>query len=445
MVDPYIDFIKATLREYPKLNATRLFHMVRERGYPGKVDHFRDIVVRYRPREKTDARLRLRTLPGEQGQADWGHFGKIKIGNAERKLYGFALTLSWSRCMFLRFYVNQGTANFLRGHIDAFEFFKNKVPREILYDNLKSVVLDRVGKAILFNPEILAFAGHYRYKPVPVEKAMPEHKGRVERGIRYIRSSFWQARRFANLEDLNRQALKWCQEEASERKWIQDPNLTVAQAFEQEVPYLPPVPTAPYVVYDRKEVHVGKTPYVRYDLNDYSVPAEYVRSTLSVFGTLETVRICHGITEVARHKRSFEKGKQIEDEAHIEELRKAKRAGRKHRVMDRLQRAVPSSMQFFVEAANRGHSLGHLTQELNLLLTLYGAQELEAAIKASLEAQRMHIWAVKQALEHRRNEKGLQPPVRLRFESNPLANELTISPKSLQIYDSLLRRTEDEE
>ena len=260
-----------------------------------------------------------------------------------------------------------------------------------------------------------------------------------------MRSSFWQARKFKDLDDLNVQALTWCREEASERKWIQDPNLTVAQAFEQEQPYLPATPDAPYAVYDRKEVHVGKTPYIRYDLNDYSVPAEYVRSTLSVFATLETVRICHGITEVARHKRTFEKGKQIEDVAHIEELLEAKRAGRKHRVMDRLQLAVPSSMQFFVEAANRGHNLGRLTQELNLLLTLYGAQELEAAIKAALEAQRTHASAVKQALEQRRNEKGLQPPVRLRFESNQLANELTVLPKSLKLYDSLLKRTENEE
>ena len=444
MVDPYIDFVKATLKEYPKLNATRLFHMVRERGYPGKVDHFRDIVARYRPRQKTEAFMRLRTLPGEQAQADWGHFGKIKIGNAERKLYGFALTLSWSRCMFLRFYVNQGTANFLRGHIDAFEFFENKVVREILYDNLKSVVLDRIGKAILFNPQILEFAGHYRYKPVPVEKAMPEHKGRIERGIRYIRSSFWQARKFKDLDDLNAQALKWCKEEASERKWVQDTNLTVQQAFEQEAAYLRSAPDAPYVVYDRKEVHVGKTPYARFDLNDYSVPAEYVRRTLSVFATLKTVRICDGITEVARHVRSFEKGKPIEDVAHVEELQAAKRAGKKHRAMDRLQLSVPSSVQFFVEAANRGHNLGRLTQQLNELLTLYGAQELEAAIAAALEAQRTHVWAVKQALEQRRNKKGLQPPVRLRFESNQLANELTVLPKSLKLYDSLLRKTEEE-
>ena len=270
-------------------------------------------------------------------------------------------------------------------------------------------------------------------------------KGRIERGIRYVRSSFWQARKFKDLDDLNEKALAWCKEEASERKWVQDASLTVLQAFEQESPYLLPVPDTSYVVFDRREVQVGKTPYVRFDLNDYSVPANYVCRTLAVFATLETVRICDGMTEVAKHKRTFEKGKQIEDQNHIEELKEAKRAGRKHRAMDRLQLAVPASTQFFMEAARRGHNLGRLTQELNLLLTLYGAQELEAAIEAALTAQRVHASAVKQALERRRNEKGLQPPVRLRFESNPRANELIVTPKSLALYDSLLKREEEED
>lgn len=92
-------------------------------------------------------------------------------------------------------------------------------------------------------------------------------RGRIERGIRYVRSSFWQARKFKDLEDLNAQALKWCEEEADERKWVQDRTLTVAQAFEQEKSHLMSVPETPYVVYDRKEVHVGKTPYIRFDLN----------------------------------------------------------------------------------------------------------------------------------------------------------------------------------
>src|SRR5271166_3918988 len=77
IVDEYVPFIKRTLEKYPKLNATRLYHMVKARGYPGRVDHFREIIRAYRPRQAAEAYLRLATLPGEQAQVDWGHFGKI--------------------------------------------------------------------------------------------------------------------------------------------------------------------------------------------------------------------------------------------------------------------------------------------------------------------------------------------------------------------------------
>jgi transposase len=80
MADPYIPFITETLAKYPQLCASRLFAMVRERGYPGGPDHFRRVVARFRPRKPAEAFLRLRTLPGEQAQVDWGHFGKVTIG-----------------------------------------------------------------------------------------------------------------------------------------------------------------------------------------------------------------------------------------------------------------------------------------------------------------------------------------------------------------------------
>lgn len=445
IADPFIDFIKATLKEYPRLNATRLFYMAKDRGYPGCVDHFRDIVSRYRPRPAVEAFCRVRTLPGEQSQVDWGSFGRITIDGAERKLYAFVMTLSWSRHIFLRFYVNQATANFQRGHVDAFDFFGGLVAREILYDNLKSAVLERIGNAIHFNPAILELASHYRYKPVPVAVRAPEQKGRVERGIKFVRSSFWQARKWSDLDDLNEQARQWCLREAGERRWVQDEKLTVLQAFEQEKENLLPAPDATYVVYDRQEVSVGKTPYIRFDCNDYSVAPAHVRTTLSVFATLDTVKICDGAKEVARHKRCFSKGKQIEEQAHLKELTDAKRAARKHRAMDRLQIAAPSTTELLCQAATRGHNLGRLTQELSLLLGLYGPQELESAIKEALAAGAVHASAVKQSLERRRSARGAKPPVKLHFESNQRANELIVSPKSLQLYDSLLKTTEDNE
>ena len=121
IIDPYLPFIIETLAQYPKLTATRLYHMVQQRGYPGGPSHFRSQVAQLRPRKPPEAYLRLRTLPGEQSQVDWAHFGYVQIGRAKRPLMAFVMVLSWSRQIFLRFYLNQRMESFLRGHVAAFE------------------------------------------------------------------------------------------------------------------------------------------------------------------------------------------------------------------------------------------------------------------------------------------------------------------------------------
>ena len=103
LVDAYRVFILETLHKYPTLTASRLHDMVCERGYAGQVSHFRHLVASMRPRAPAEAYLRLRTLPGEQMQVDWGHFGHLQIGRARRPLMGFVIVLSYSRRVFLRF------------------------------------------------------------------------------------------------------------------------------------------------------------------------------------------------------------------------------------------------------------------------------------------------------------------------------------------------------
>jgi transposase len=154
-VDPYEPFIREVFAKYPRLRASRLFEMVRERGYKGSEGHFRDLVrLRFRPTPVAEAFLRLRTLPGEQAQVDWAHFGYLEIGKARRPLVAFVMVLSYSRQLFVRFYLGQAMPNFLAGHVAAFEAFGG-VPRVLLYDNLKSAVTERIGDAIRFNPTLL--------------------------------------------------------------------------------------------------------------------------------------------------------------------------------------------------------------------------------------------------------------------------------------------------
>ena len=136
IIDPFLSFILEQLKRFPNLTASRLYDMVVERGYPGGPDYFRQLISFYRPKTPAEAYLRLRTLAGEQAQVDWGHFGHLQIGQAKRPLMAFVMVLSYSRKIFLQFYLNARTDNFLRGHEGAFDYFSG-VPRVALYDNLK--------------------------------------------------------------------------------------------------------------------------------------------------------------------------------------------------------------------------------------------------------------------------------------------------------------------
>ena len=163
--DAYLPFILETLKQFPTLAASRLHVMVRERAYAGGADYFRHFVARHRPPPVAEAYLRLRTLPGEQAQADWAHCGHLMIGRAKRPLMAFVMVLSYSRRIFLRFSLNARMDSFQRGHVLAMQTWGG-VPRVVWVDNLKSAVLERAGDAIRFNPQMLAFAA-----PLPLRAA----------------------------------------------------------------------------------------------------------------------------------------------------------------------------------------------------------------------------------------------------------------------------------
>jgi len=441
-LDPYLPFILATWKQYPRLPASRLYDMCRQRGYRGSPHHFRHRVASHRPRPAAEAYLRLRTLPGEQCQVDWGHFGQVTLGRASRPLLAFVMVLSYSRRIFLRFFLGQQTENFLRGHEEAFQAWGG-VARVVLYDNLKSAVLERQGDAIRFNPLLLEFARHYRFAPRPVAVARGNEKGRVERAISYVRRAFFLARRFRDVEDLNRQAREWCDGPACQRRWVEDDRLTVAEAFEKERALLLPLPPAPFPTDERRELAVGKTPYVRFDHNDYSVPHELVRQVVVVVASLQTVRILHGHAVVAEHRRCFDRRQQIEDPAHVERLVEYKRRARAHRSLDRLAAAAPASRDLLTCLAQRGANLSSATTRLLRLLDEFGAARLEPAIREALDKDIPHPHAVRQILERQRRAEGRRPALPVNLPEDPRVRDLTVRPHPLESYDALTRDVVD--
>jgi transposase len=442
-IDPYLPFILETLAQFPRLRASRLYNMIKDRGYPGRPDHFRHLIARHRPRPKAEAYLRLSTLPGEQMQIDWAHFGHLEIGRARRPLMGFVAVLSWSRQIFLRFYLGAHMENFLRGHVGAVAAWGG-CPRVALYDNLKSAVLERNGNVIRFHPTLLALAGHYRYDPRPVAVARGNEKGRVERAIRYIRDAFFAGRTFKDLDDLNAQADAWVLGPAGERRCPEDETLTVSEAFAQERERLLALPGDAFPTDEIKAVSAGKTPYVRFDLNDYSIPHTCVARTLSVAASPGEVRVLDGQTVIATHPRCYDRRQQIEIPEHLTTLVEHKHQASAHRGTDHLVQAVPAARDLLTQAVERGEPLGRTVRTLTELLACYGVAELTAAIADALGRGVPHPNAVRLALERRRHAHAEPPPLPVVLPDHVKRRDVPVRPHKLDDYDTLMENDDDD-
>jgi transposase len=438
LTTPYLDFIRQTLKQYPQLRATRIFQMIRTRGYEGGISQLRRVVAGLRP-ARQEAFLQLRLFAGEQGQADWAHFGEVRIGRAKRRLSCFVITLSYSRAVSLRFFFDQGLENLLRAHIEAFNEFQG-CPRVILYDNMRQVVLGRRGEDVEFHPRILELAAHYHFAPKPCNLGRGNEKGRVERAIRYIRESFFAARSFTTLEDFNRQAREWRDSVAHRRQWPDDDSRSVEDAFREEQPRLLPLPEHRFDADLIVAARSLKTIYVRFDLNDYSIPPDAIGRDLSLQVSPTTVRVLDRDRAIAEHRRSFDRHQVIEDPAHRQALLEEKRRAFGSSPSGRLRMAVPESEMLLDEAFRRGESIGRSTTRLIELLDDYGAEALRWAIRIALDRETPRVSSVAWLLDqHRRSEKWRQlRPVHL--ERRPDLADLHVQPHNSDVYDELSRK-----
>jgi transposase len=438
-VDPYLGFIRETLDQYPRLRATRIYHMIRERGYSGSVVQLRRAVARLRPQIR-EPFLRLDAFAGEQAQVDWAHFGHVMVGRARRALSCFLITLSYSRALYLEFFFDQTTENFLRGHVHAFEAW-NGQPRVLLYDNLKSAVLERRGAHVQFNPRLVELSGHYHFAPRACQVRAGNQKGRVERAVRYVRDSFWAGRSFTTLAECNRQAWRWRDEIAHQRRWPGEDGRTVAEVFAEEQPRLMPLPLHPFSTDRIEAVCSRKTIYIRFDLNDYSIPPDAVGRPLTLVASDTTVRLLDGAVEIARHARTYDRNKQVLDPAHREALLNIKRRAFHSTPAGRLEQAVPESKTLLDLAFAQGESAGSQTAQLLKLLEEYGPAALRRAIVEALERNTPRACSVAWLL--RRQPR--RPRVALDLSSHPEAHSVEIRPHDLETYDELARAGADDD
>ena len=268
ILDPYKDYIRQRIMQYD-LSSVRIMEEIRARGYPGSLTIIKDFCRSIRKDRSIIAVYRFETKPGKQAQIDFGEFGHILIDSRRRKLYGFSYVLGFSRYRYVEFIIDIGTQNLENLHIHAFRY-TGGIPDEILYDNLKQVVLDRKIKAgeSTFNPEFQRFSEYYGFVTRLCWPRRPQTKGKVENSIKYIKNNFFKGLEFESLQDLNNLAHSWMQKVNNK---IHGSTGRMPSEMVHEEP-LSPVDAVPeYTFSISEERKVSRECYVHWKGNRYSV------------------------------------------------------------------------------------------------------------------------------------------------------------------------------
>jgi len=210
-LDAFRSYLQERLQAWPELTGSRLLREIRALGYQGGKTILHDYLRQIRPAPAPTFEVRFETPPGFQAQVDFAEFKVRFIGQSmERKVWLFAMVLGHSRYLWAEFVMHQDLPTVLRCHMQAFEHFGG-VPREILYDRMKTAVLGEpeLDKAIIYNAKLLACGAHYGFAPRACQPYRAKTKGKVERPFRYIRADFFMARSFVDLQDMNGQLRHW--------------------------------------------------------------------------------------------------------------------------------------------------------------------------------------------------------------------------------------------
>jgi transposase len=432
VLEPYVAFVDETLERHPRLVATRIHDMLVARGYTGSLRTLRRYVRGARPAPNNEVFLRVETLPGEQAQVDWAHVGSLTILGSKRPLWAFVIVLAYSRAMWAELVLDMGIASLRRSLVRASAYFGGS-PRKWLFDNAKTVVLERAGDAVRFHPELLDLAARMHVMPALCAPKKPQEKGKVERAIRFLKERFFAARSLHSIDHGNAQLLEFCQTIAHQRPHPRWPDRTVADVFDEERPRLLSLPSPLPETDSVLAVSVDKTAFVRLDTNRYSVPALYARRTLTLVADDRVVRLLDGGAEVARHERSWGRHQVIERREHREALVAEKKRARDLKGRDRLRVEVPEIDPLLERWVDAGRNIGSMISSTLTLLDAYGAAVLREVISEMLARGIHDRGAMAILCEQKRRRHGGPAPAVLAL--GPHVVERDVVPHDLGGYD----------
>jgi len=275
-LDPYKPYILEKLNEGP-YTAARLFREIQEMGYDGGKTIVKDFVRKVRPKQGVPAVLRYETKPGVQAQVDWGELGTVEVDGKLKKLFCFSMILGYSRMRYVEFTLSTDTSTLIQCHLNAFQYFGG-CTEEILYDNMKQVVIKRALKSSdsEWNSMFEDFCRHYGFIPRLCRPYRPQTKGKIENTIGYIKRDFFLGGKFSSLENLNYQILEWLKRVNSSIHGTTH-EIPLERLKEENLIHLDQV--SPYKVVKIETRKISRDCYVSYLGNKYSIPYKFAGRT----------------------------------------------------------------------------------------------------------------------------------------------------------------------
>ena len=306
-LDPLELVLRRLLEEWPQIKAPRLTEILRdEYGYAGSVRLVQTRLQGLRPPVVRPAR-RSGYRPGQVLQLDWAEMPtRPRIAGRERRLYALVASLPYSGAQTAFFSVEMTIESFLEGHVRAFEWLGG-VPRECVYDNLRSVVARREGEEVVWNQRFLHLRGHYGFHATACTPASPREKGSVEAGVRYLKSGFWPARRFGDLAELDDRYADW-RDRVCNRRLHATGRFPVAERLAEERQAVRPLPPRRFDWCGQRTTRVPIDGYLRHGGCFYRAPERLVHARVQLCFDRDEVWIGHRGVEVARYRRSYQQG-----------------------------------------------------------------------------------------------------------------------------------------
>ncbi len=344
----------------------------------------------------------LHSQAGEEMQVDFGYVGMIE----GKKAWVFVATLSYSRYMYATIVYSQSVPNFIKSHIKAFEYFGG-VPKKVKIDNLKSAVLNNKFYEVQYQYEYHRFSKQYGFEITPCKVRAPQEKGKVESGVKYIKSSFLKAREFKNIDEANNRLQEWLNNKANKRVHGTTRKIPLELFKDQEKDLLKALPASKeeFITssYYKRKVH-KKISHVFYEYVYYSVPYKYAGCEVIVYDDSKLLRFVYKGKEIAIHQKESKKGVYVTSKEHcpIDDINNNKKE-------DLILKKAHEYTQTFLSLVkeNSPKSYRKIAKGVESLIKEYGYDIIELCSKRALKYGNISYKEIKNICKNRFYEQEI--------------------------------------